>query len=242
MAELDVLGVLGPHVVAEQLFIVLRVSAACRLLRTDFHIDLSFYEHSMLAHSAMCIACAALMLSCVYCGDELSATTQQLLSRISGVDLSELAICRAILQQSAVDSLKSHSTPTPSNTPAGAEKCDAAGRESPDSIMDPFAGERDEQPRAKRHAPAGAFGDNSNSTFSPYSLRSPHHIHAWLHLIRPLGVQELRGLSCARAEAACGRLACCGDWRGGAECNCTHTPILKAIRALYYVLFRALCV
>jgi len=169
-AELDVLGVLGwdihiatPHVVAEQLFVVVDASPACRL-RTEFYIDLSFYEHKMLAHSAMCIACAALMLSWVYCEDDLSAATHsQLLSRISGVDLSELGRCRATLQ-SAVNALKSHGTS--SGAPASAAQGAAAGRESPDSIMDPFVGEGGE-PRAKRHAPAGTFGDNSNFYFKP---------------------------------------------------------------------------
>jgi len=165
-AELHVINAIGwdlhvatPHAVADNIFILVRASAACRL-RTEALINLSYYEHRLLEHSAMAVACAALMLSWVQLSDlDSEANYAQLLCSVAGVGADELWRCRETLR-AAVTDLHASSAPQPSKP----------GRESPNSIMKPFEAEAEcAEPPLKRHAPLGV-GINY---FAPLRASSP---------------------------------------------------------------------
>lgn len=165
--ELEVLGELGwdlhtatPHAVAEQLFVLVGAPpAVCK--RTEFLIDVSYYEHRMLEHSIMEIACAALLLSWVQLDDLASeAKHEQHLAQLCGVRLDELARCRDTLQRSFNTILADEVVDVAS---ASAPEC-GFGRISPNSIMAPFDSEP--QDAKDEQAPAGSVG-GSKSYFEP---------------------------------------------------------------------------
>jgi hypothetical protein len=166
--ELEVLGELGwdlhtatPHAVAEQLFIVVGAPpAVCK--RTEFLIDVSYYEHRMLEHSIMEIACAALLLSWVQLDDSASeATHEQRLAQLCGVGLDALARCRDTLQRSFNTILADEAVGA---APASAPEAGGFGRISPNSIMAPFDPEPQDVKPAQ--APAGSVGGRK-SYFAP---------------------------------------------------------------------------
>jgi hypothetical protein len=166
--ELEILEKLGwdlhtatPHTVAEQLFVVVGAPpSVCK--RTEFLIDVSYYEHRMLEHSIMEIACAALLLSWVQLDDLASeAQHKQRLAHLCGVRLDELDRCRDTLQRSFNTILADEAMGAAS---ASAPEAGGFGRVSPNSVMAPF----DPEPRDAKDAqpPAGSVG-GSQSYFAP---------------------------------------------------------------------------
>eukprot|EP00967_Tisochrysis_lutea_P067439 scaffold88061_cov36-Tisochrysis_lutea.AAC.2 len=93
-AELRVLKELGwdlhaitPHVVLEQLLVIVDASSACQK-RAEFLVDMSFYEHKILEYSPVAVAAAALLLSWNHVGDTLSESKHtEIIAKLCDVDL-----------------------------------------------------------------------------------------------------------------------------------------------------------
>eukprot|EP00967_Tisochrysis_lutea_P023436 scaffold26861_cov45-Tisochrysis_lutea.AAC.1 len=141
--ELDVLDELSwdlhtptPHAFAEQLCTVVGASAPVRT-RAEFLIDLSYYDHEMLEHSHMIIACSSFLLSWKQLDDHRSAAKHsQLLSQISRTPMSELIRCCDLLDKSFNAILHAQSTTDAANPCMGSH-----GRVSPSSVMSNFTAE-----------------------------------------------------------------------------------------------------
>jgi len=105
-AELRVLKELGwdlhaitPHVVLEQLLVIVDASSACQK-RAEFLVDMSFYEHKILEYSPVAVAAAALLLSWNHVGDTLSESKHtEIIAKLCDVDLSVLFRCKHILAE-----------------------------------------------------------------------------------------------------------------------------------------------
>ncbi len=93
-AELRVLSVLGwdlhaltPHVVLEQLFVIVDASPASRR-RAEFLVDMSYYEYQILEYTPVAVAAASLMATWSQLGDlDSEATYTELLAEICDVEL-----------------------------------------------------------------------------------------------------------------------------------------------------------